>query len=256
MNVKPLGDRILIKIKESETKTAGGIIIPQTAQEKTQTGVVVAVGTDKDVIKVKEGDEVMYDKYAGTQIKVQGADHLIVKMADILAVWSKSPRSNLIRTKKGCLVEAAFLFRRESSGREEGDDFLGARGGEDRLALFLAAEEGAHFRQELQVGAGFLERREGHDVDPASSVVERVEIDLVVGDTDAGDELRYRARLAVGNGDAVLHARAHPGLALEHRGLGLVPVADLAALHGHIDQLVNYLVFRRARKMKRDHLGR
>jgi chaperonin GroES len=86
MNVKPLGDRILIKIKESETKTAGGIIIPQTAQEKTQTGVVIAVGTDKDVIKVKEGDEVMYDKYAGTQIKVQGADHLIVKMADILAV--------------------------------------------------------------------------------------------------------------------------------------------------------------------------
>ncbi|MCE1194987.1 co-chaperone GroES [bacterium] len=86
MNVKPLGDRILIKIKESETKTAGGIIIPQTAQEKTQTGIVVAVGTDKDVIKVKEGDEVMYDKYAGTQIKVQGADHLIVKMQDILAV--------------------------------------------------------------------------------------------------------------------------------------------------------------------------
>jgi len=86
MNVKPLGDRILIKIKESETKTAGGIIIPQTAQEKTQTGVVVAVGTDTDVIKVKAGDEVMYDKYAGTQIKIQGSEHLIVKMSDVLAV--------------------------------------------------------------------------------------------------------------------------------------------------------------------------
>ncbi len=86
MKVSPLGDRVLIKVQEGDTKTAGGIIIPQTAQEKTQTGVVVAVGTDKDVIKVKEGDEVMYDKYAGTQIKVQGADHLIVKMADILAV--------------------------------------------------------------------------------------------------------------------------------------------------------------------------
>ncbi len=58
MNVKPLGDRILIKIKESETKTAGGIIIPQTAQEKTQTGVVVAVGTDTDVIKVKAGEPI------------------------------------------------------------------------------------------------------------------------------------------------------------------------------------------------------
>ncbi|MEW6548356.1 MAG: co-chaperone GroES [Spirochaetota bacterium] len=86
MNVKPLGDRILVKIKESETKTAGGIIIPQTAQEKTQTGVVVAVGTDSDVIKVKVGDEVMYDKYAGTQIKIDGLEHLIVKMSDILAV--------------------------------------------------------------------------------------------------------------------------------------------------------------------------
>jgi chaperonin GroES len=86
MNVKPIGDRVLVKIKESETKTAGGIIIPQTAQEKTQTGVVVAVGTDSDAIKVKVGDEVMYDKYAGTQIKIDGVEHLIVKMSDILAI--------------------------------------------------------------------------------------------------------------------------------------------------------------------------
>jgi chaperonin GroES len=86
MKVKPLGDRILIKITEGESKTASGIIIPQTAQEKTQNGVVIAVGTDKDVIKVKEGDKVMYDKYAGAQIKIDGADHLIVKFADVLAV--------------------------------------------------------------------------------------------------------------------------------------------------------------------------
>jgi chaperonin GroES len=86
MKVKPLGERVLIKVQEGESKTAGGIIIPQTAQEKTQTGVVIAVGTDKDVIKVKENDKVMYDKYAGTQIKIDGAEHLIVKMADILAV--------------------------------------------------------------------------------------------------------------------------------------------------------------------------
>jgi chaperonin GroES len=86
MKVKPLSDRVLIKIQESETKTAGGIIIPQTAQEKTQTGVVAAVGTDADVIKVKEGDKVMYDKYAGTQIKIDGVEYLIVKMADILAI--------------------------------------------------------------------------------------------------------------------------------------------------------------------------
>ncbi len=86
MKVNPLGDRVLIKVQEGDTKTAGGIIIPQTAQEKTQTGVVVAIGTDTDVIKVKKDDKVMYDKYAGTQIKIDGAEHLIVKMSDILAV--------------------------------------------------------------------------------------------------------------------------------------------------------------------------
>lgn len=86
MKVNPLGDRVLIKVQEGDTKTAGGIIIPQTAQEKTQTGVVVAVGTDSDVIKVKLNDKVMYDKYAGTQLKIDGADHLIVKMSDILAI--------------------------------------------------------------------------------------------------------------------------------------------------------------------------
>ncbi len=86
MKVNPLLDRVLVKVQEGDTKTAGGIIIPQTAQEKTQTGVVVAIGTDKDVIKVKVGDKVMYDKYAGTQVKIDGADHLIVKMSDVLAV--------------------------------------------------------------------------------------------------------------------------------------------------------------------------
>lgn len=85
MKVNPLGDRVLIKIQEGDSKSAGGIIIPQTAQEKTQTGVVIAIGTDTEVIKVKVGDKVMYDKYAGTQIKIDGSDHLIVKFADILA---------------------------------------------------------------------------------------------------------------------------------------------------------------------------
>jgi chaperonin GroES len=86
MKVSPLGDRVLIKVLEGDTKTASGIIIPQTAQEKTQTGVVVAIGTDTDVIKVKKDDKVMYDKYAGTQLKIDGAEHLIVKMADVLAI--------------------------------------------------------------------------------------------------------------------------------------------------------------------------
>ena len=86
MKIKPLGDRILVKPVESETKTSGGIYIPQTAQEKTTEGVVVEVGDDKDVIKVKKKDRVMYDKYAGTEVSIDGVDHLIVKMDDILAV--------------------------------------------------------------------------------------------------------------------------------------------------------------------------
>jgi chaperonin GroES len=86
MKVKPLADRVMVKLEKTEAKTAGGIIIPDTAQEKTQTGVVVEVGDDQEVIKVKAGQKVMYDKYAGTQIKIDGVEHLILKMSDIIAV--------------------------------------------------------------------------------------------------------------------------------------------------------------------------
>ena len=86
MKVKPLGDRIIVKLEKSESKSAGGIIIPDTAQEKTQIGLVTVVGDDKEVIKVKAGQKVMYDKYAGTQVKIGGEEHLILKMSDILAI--------------------------------------------------------------------------------------------------------------------------------------------------------------------------
>ena len=86
MKVKPLADRVMVKLEKNEAKTAGGIIIPDTAQEKTQTGVVVAVGDDKEVIKVSAGQKVMYDKYSGTQVKIDGEEHLILKMSDIIAV--------------------------------------------------------------------------------------------------------------------------------------------------------------------------
>lgn len=84
MKIKPLGDRILVKMQEMDQKTKGGIYIPQTAQEKTQEGVVLAVGDD-EAIKVKPNDRVVYDKYAGTTIKVDGEEQLILKAADILA---------------------------------------------------------------------------------------------------------------------------------------------------------------------------
>ncbi|MDR0669862.1 MAG: co-chaperone GroES [Treponema sp.] len=86
MKVKPLADRVIVRLEKSETKSAGGIIIPDTAQEKTQSGVVVEIGDDKEVIKVSPGQKILYDKYAGTQIKIDGVDHLILKMQDILAI--------------------------------------------------------------------------------------------------------------------------------------------------------------------------
>ncbi len=93
MKLKPLGDRVLVKIEQAEEKTKGGIYIPQTAQEKTQRGVVVAVGEgrtldngEKVPVPVKEGDKIIYDKYAGTQIKINEEEHLILSSDDILAI--------------------------------------------------------------------------------------------------------------------------------------------------------------------------
>ena len=86
MKVKPIGDRVLLSVQQGEEKTSSGLFIPQTAQEKTQTGTIVAVGDDKDVIKVKKGDKVMYDKYAGTSVEIDGKDHLIIKMQDVIAI--------------------------------------------------------------------------------------------------------------------------------------------------------------------------
>jgi len=91
MKLKPLADRVLVKQEKAETKTASGIIIPETAQEKTQSATVTAVGpgTEKEKMTVKVGDRVMYDKYAGTSVKIDGDDYLIVKMSDIIAVIEK-----------------------------------------------------------------------------------------------------------------------------------------------------------------------
>ena len=93
MNIKPLHDRVLIKRIEADTKTAGGIIIPDTAKEKPSEGIVEAVGNgfraeDGKVIpmSVKVGDKVLFGKWSGTEVKLNGEDRLIVKESDILAV--------------------------------------------------------------------------------------------------------------------------------------------------------------------------
>ncbi len=88
MNVKPLSDRVLILPNPAEEKTAGGLIIPDTAKERPLAGKVVAVGPGTQEVKmeVKVGDQVLYGKYAGQEIHVEGEDYLIMKQADILAI--------------------------------------------------------------------------------------------------------------------------------------------------------------------------
>ena len=86
--IKPLADRVLIEPKEAETKTAGGIYIPDTAKEKPQQGTVIAVGSGKkdEPMEVKVGDQVIYGKYAGTEVTLDEKKYLIVKQSDIMAI--------------------------------------------------------------------------------------------------------------------------------------------------------------------------
>ena len=88
LNIKPLADRVLVEPAEAEQKTASGIIIPDTAKEKPQKGVVVAVGNGtKDVtMTVKVGDNVLYGKYSGTEISYEGKTYLIMRESDIYAI--------------------------------------------------------------------------------------------------------------------------------------------------------------------------
>lgn len=85
MIIKPLNDRVVAKPLDAEEKTKGGIYIPATAQEKTQEAEVIAVGDSSD-IKVKVGDKIIHDKYAGTNIKIGEEEHIILKAEDILAI--------------------------------------------------------------------------------------------------------------------------------------------------------------------------
>ncbi|SEO88596.1 MULTISPECIES: co-chaperone GroES [Propionispora] len=91
--IKPLGDRVIVKVVEKEEKTKSGIVLPDTAKEKPQEGKVIAVGTGKVLdngqrvaLDVKEGDRVIFAKYGGTEVKFDGQDYLILSERDILAV--------------------------------------------------------------------------------------------------------------------------------------------------------------------------
>ncbi|GLU43693.1 co-chaperone GroES [Allomuricauda sp. NBRC 101325] len=88
LNIRPLADRVLIEPLQAETKTASGIIIPDNAKEKPQKGTVVAVGpgTKDEKLTVSVGDTVLYGKYAGTELKFDGTDYLMMRESDILAI--------------------------------------------------------------------------------------------------------------------------------------------------------------------------
>ncbi len=88
MNIRPLADRVLIEPKEAETKTASGIFIPDTAKEKPQQGTVVAVGNGKkdEPMELKVGDVVLYGKYSGTEINVDGKNYLMMRQSDVMAI--------------------------------------------------------------------------------------------------------------------------------------------------------------------------
>ncbi len=88
VNIKPLGDRVLVEAAAVEAKTAGGIIIPDTAKEKPQKGTIIAVGKGKkdEPMTVKPGDTVLYGKYSGTEINIEGDEYLIMRESDIYAI--------------------------------------------------------------------------------------------------------------------------------------------------------------------------
>jgi len=93
LNIKPLGDKVIVKRLEAEAKTAGGIVLPDTAKEKPKRGIVLAIGNGKLLddgtrgeMQVKKDDEVLFTSYAGTEIKVNGEDYMIMDESDILGV--------------------------------------------------------------------------------------------------------------------------------------------------------------------------
>jgi chaperonin GroES len=93
LNIKPLGDKVIIKRVEAEEKTAGGIVLPDTAKEKPKRGLVLAVGTGRllddgtrSEMQVKKNDEVLFTSYAGTEVKINGEEYMIMDESDILGV--------------------------------------------------------------------------------------------------------------------------------------------------------------------------
>jgi chaperonin GroES len=90
-HIQPLGSRVLVRIEPEEAVTKSGLFVPDTAKEKPQRGVVAAIGDDRDVIKVEVGNRVLFPKYTGAEIRIEGDDFLIIESTDLLAVLRDQP---------------------------------------------------------------------------------------------------------------------------------------------------------------------
>ncbi|XP_020227532.1 20 kDa chaperonin, chloroplastic isoform X2 [Cajanus cajan] len=121
-SVKPLGDRVLVKIKDAEEKTEGGILLPTTAQSKPQAGEVVSVGDGKSIgnskvdIDVKTGAQVVYSKYAGTEVEFNGSKHLILKDDDIIGILETDEVKDLKPLNDRLLIKVAEADEKTAGG--------------------------------------------------------------------------------------------------------------------------------------------
>lgn len=88
--VQPLGSRVLVEVLDQESVTASGLVIPDTARTKQQRGVVVAVGDDEELIRVKAGETVLFPQYTGTELRLDGHDYLLIEAGELLAVVGRS----------------------------------------------------------------------------------------------------------------------------------------------------------------------
>lgn len=159
-SVKPLGDRVLVKIKDVEEKTEGGILLPATAQSKPQGGEVVAVGEGKNKvgISVKTGAQVVYSKYAGTEVEFNGSKHLILKDDDIIGILETDEVKDLKPLNDRVLIKVAEAEEKTAGG----------------LLLAEATKEKPSIGTVIAVGLGSLDEegnRKSLSITPGNTVL-------------------------------------------------------------------------------------
>ncbi|KAJ8635832.1 hypothetical protein MRB53_010099 [Persea americana] len=185
-SIKPLGDRVLVKIKDVEEKTVGGILLPSTAQTKPQGGEVAAVGEGKTLgknkvdISVKTGAQVVYSKYAGTEVEFNGSKHLLLKDDDIVGILETDDIKDLKPLNDRVLIEVAAAEEKTAGG----------------LLLTEAAKEKPSIGTVIAVGPGHLDEegnRKPLSVAPGNTVLYSKYAGNDFKDSDGTDYIALRA---------------------------------------------------------------